>query len=107
VQTFPGERLDAGVVQSINDVVSQGYVTVLDLVFITRTAAGELTTTDFDENLEATGLAPLDVHGQALLSEDDMDVVRDILDPGSSAALILYEETWARRVAGAVRVAGG
>lgn len=107
VLTFPGERADPGVVESVKDVVSRGYVTVLDLVYLTRTQDGRLLTTDFDENLDATGLSPLDVHGQALLSEDDIDLVREVLEPGTSAALILYEETWARSVARATRAAGG
>src|SRR5262249_10603842 len=49
----------------------------------------------------------LEVHAQTLISEDDLDVVRDALEPGTSAALIVYEETWAREIGGAVRNAGG
>ena len=40
VLTFPGERADPDVVAAVAKVVSQGYVTVLDLVFISRLQTG-------------------------------------------------------------------
>lgn len=107
VLTFPGERADPAVVQAISDVVALGHVTVLDLIYLTRTDAGEIRMTDVDENLDAVGFGRLEVRAQALVSEDDLDVVRDALEPGSSAAVIVYEHSWARRVAGAVADAGG
>ena len=107
ILTFPGERADPAVVEALSDVVSKGYVTVLDLMFLTRTTDGQIRVTDVDENLDDIGLGTLEVEAQALISEDDLDVVRDSLDPGTSAAVIVYEESWARRVAGAIRDAGG
>lgn len=104
---FPGERADPAVVKALNDVVAQGYVTVLDLVYLTRTTDGLIRVTDVDENLDEVGFGSLEIRAQALISEDDLDIVRDALEPGTSAALIVYEETWARGVAGAVRAAGG
>jgi hypothetical protein len=107
VLTFPGQRADPAVVTAIADVVSQGHVTILDLVVLSRDPEGVITLIDFDENLDPVGLGALDAHGQALVSDADMDLVRDSLVPDSTAAVIVYEETWARRVAGAVRDAGG
>jgi uncharacterized membrane protein len=107
VLTFPGERADRAAVKAVEDVVAQGYVTVLDLVFMSRLKDGQIRVTDVDQNLDDTGLGSLRITRQALVSEDDMELVRDSLEPGSSAAVIVYEETWARGVAGAVRSAGG
>jgi uncharacterized membrane protein len=107
VLTFPGERADPAAVKAVEDVVAQGYVTVLDLVFMSRLKDGQIRVTDVDQNLDDTGLGSLRITRQALVSEDDMELVRDTLEPGSSAAVIVYEETWARGVAGAVRAAGG
>ena len=42
-----------------------------------------------------------------LISQDDLGTVRDWLRPGTSAAVIAYEHSWARRLARAVRDAGG
>ena len=107
VLTFPGERADPAVVESVAEVVSQGHVTLLDLVFLTRTTDGEIRASDVEQRFDGTGFAGLEVIPQALVSEEDLDLVRDVLEPGNSAAVIVYEETWARRVAAKVRNAGG
>jgi len=82
-------------------------VTVLDLVFISRLPDGQIRITDVDENLDDIGFGSLEIKAQTLVNEDDMEVIRDSLEPGTSAAIIVYEESWARGVAGAVRKAGG
>lgn len=107
VLTFPGERADPQVVAALSDVVGRGYVTILDLVFLSRLESGEIRVTDVDESLDGVGFGTLEINAQALVNEDDLEVVRDSLDPGTSAAIIVYEETWARNIAGAVRAAGG
>lgn len=54
-----------------------------------------------------TGLGALQISAPELISEDDLGVVREWLRPGMSAAVIAYEHSWARRLARAVRDAGG
>ena len=107
VLTFPGSHADPSVVAVLADVVARNYVTLLDLVFLSRAVDEKVTMTDADDDLAAVGLGTLDVHAQPLISEHDIDRVRDGLEPGTSAAVIVYEETWARRVSDAVREAGG
>ena len=93
VLTFPGERADPDVVGAVAKVVSQGYVTVLDLVFISRLQDGQIRITDVDENLDDLGFGSLEIKAQTLVNEDDMEVIRDSLEPGTSAAIIVYEES--------------
>lgn len=107
VLEFPSERADPAVVAAISDVVAHGDVAVLDLVYLSRTTDGRTRVVHVDENLDETGFGTLEVAAQALVSEYDLDMVRDALEPGTSAAVIVYEHSWARRVAGAVRDAGG
>lgn len=107
VITYPGEQADPAVVVALSDAVARGYLTILDLVYLSRTANGDLRVIDVDESLDDVGFGTLPVRGQALLSEDDLDVAREVLEPGSSAAVIVFEHSWARRIAGAVEDAGG
>jgi hypothetical protein len=107
VLVFPGERADPSVVEALSEVVSRGHVTVLDLVFLTHTSDGLIRLTDVQEGLDGVGLGTLEVTAQALISEDDLDVVRDSLEQGTSAVVIVYEQTWARGLAAAVVQAGG
>ncbi|SEK55374.1 DUF6325 family protein [Rhodococcus maanshanensis] len=107
VLTFPGAQVDPGTIAALQDVVERGYVTLLDLVYIAKDADGNITQVDVDEDLDEVGLAILSIEAKALISDEDLDVVRDSLEPGTSAAIIVYEETWARQIASTVRGAGG
>jgi hypothetical protein len=107
VLLFPGMRADPAVAEVLSGVVSRGHVTVLDMVFITQTSDGRFRITDVDENRHDTGLGSLEIKAQPLISEGDLDVVRGYLKPGTSAAVIAYEHSWVRHLAGAVTHAGG
>lgn len=107
VLTFPGAQVDPGTIAALQDVVERGYVTLLDLVYIAKDADGTITQVDVDEDLDEVGLAILSIEAKALISDEDLDVVRDSLEPGTSAAIIVYEQTWARQIASNVRTVGG
>jgi hypothetical protein len=107
VLTFPGAQVDPGTIAALQDVVERGHVTLLDLVYIAKDADGNITQVDVDEDLDEVGLAILSIEAKALISDEDLDVVRDSLEPGTSAAVIVYEQTWARQIASSVRSTGG
>jgi hypothetical protein len=104
---FPGERAQPGVAQVITELATGHEITVLDLVFVTRTSGGLVRITGARENLGDIGLDPLRLGAPEVIGEGDVGVVRDWLPPGTSAAIIAYEHSWAHRLARAVRDAGG
>ncbi|MHA6628498.1 DUF6325 family protein [Pseudonocardia sichuanensis] len=107
VLTFPEPQVPAAVVEGVAELVDQGTITVLDLLFVAAQDDGDVRVVEFDEDLDRFGLARLTVRGDALLSADDLETIRDGMPPGSSALVAVYEHTWARRVSDAVRAAGG
>jgi len=107
VLSFPREKPDPGVIAALQDVVSNGSVTVLDLVFLSKGQDGVVREIDIADGQSDDGLGVLQIDQQALISEDDLELARDTLDPGHSAAVVIYENTWARAVSGAVADAGG
>ncbi|ORI23600.1 DUF6325 family protein [Rhodococcus sp. 1168] len=107
VMTFPGDRANPKVVEALQSVIAQGSVSLLDLVFIGRRPDGTYRQVDVDEKLEDVGLEILSLEAKALISDEDLDVVRESLEPGTSAAVLVYEQTWARTFANAARTAGG
>ena len=107
VVSFPSEQADPAVMAAMQDVVASGFITVLDLVFLSRSVNGEITEIDITEELGDVGLGLLEIQEQALISEDDLELARDTLDPGQSAAVIVYENSWARTISGAIADAGG
>jgi hypothetical protein len=105
--TFPGDRADPAVIESFRELVEQGTVTILDLVFLAKSEDGTLRQVEVDEELDNVGLAALSIEAKALISDEDLDVVRESLEPGTSAVALVYEQTWARKLAAASRQAGG
>ncbi|MFF0818014.1 DUF6325 family protein [Rhodococcus sp. NPDC003318] len=107
VLAFPGATVNTETVEALQEVVARGYVTLLDLVYIAKDEAGNITQIDVDEDLDDVGLAVLSIEAKALISDEDLDVIRETLEPGSSAAIIVYEQTWARKFTTSARAAGG
>ncbi len=107
VLVFPGARANPAVAEILAGVVSGGYVTVLDLAFVARTSDGSLRTTDVEGDRHEIGLGSLEISAKPLITKDQLDAVRDSLKPGTSAAVIAYEHSWVRRLAGTVTNAGG
>lgn len=105
--TFPGEQVAPAVVAAVADVVGKGYVTILDLMVVTRDAGGEVRLTDVDQDLSGAGLESLPLQGRPLLSDEDIALALELLPPGNSAVMVVYEESWARHLAEAVRSTGG
>ena len=104
---FPGERAHPGVAEMLAQLAAGRDIRLLDLVFVIRTSGDVVQVTGDRENLEEIGLGAVQVSAPKLISEDDLGAVRDWLRPGTSAAVIAYEHSWARRLARAVRDAGG
>ena len=106
---FPGNQFKGEIAPALRDLVTDGTVRVLDLLFVYKDADGEV------GSVELAGLGPdlepafADLDGQlggGLLDAEDVAQVGANLKPNSSAALIVWENTWAARFVTAMRHAG-
>ena len=109
VVEFPGSRFKGEIAPALDDLVSRGIVRVLDLLLIRKEEDGSL---DFFElgDLDVSEIGNLRAYETALamlLSEEDVEAVAAAVAPGSTAALLVWENTWAAPFASAVRRAGG
>jgi Family of unknown function (DUF6325) len=106
---FPGNKFRGEIAPAIAELVDAGTIRIIDIAFVGKDDDGtaiamELTELDPDvqEGLQKAGI---EVGG--LLNEDDLMDTADGLEPNSSAALLVWENVWARKVAQAMRDAGG
>ena len=109
VVEFPGSNFTGEILPELAALVENGTVRVLDLVLITKDADGSYEAfemTDVDPSLLGE-LRDLERELADLLSEDDVVAVSQAMEPGSTAALLVYENAWAAPFASAVRRAGG
>ena len=109
VVEFPGSRFNGQIAPALLDLVERDLIRVLDLLVLKK---------DADGSLEAFELSDLDV-GEIgefqdyeselamLLSEEDVTSLAAAVEPGSSAAVLVWENTWAAPFGSAVRRSGG
>jgi hypothetical protein len=109
VVEFPGSNFNGEILPELADLVDRGVVRVLDLVLIKKQEDGSFEGFEFDdiESGSLGELRELERELADLLSEDDIVAVAEALDPGSTAALLVYENLWAAPFASAVRRSGG
>jgi hypothetical protein len=106
---FPGTRLTGKGLPLLIDLVDRGIIRILDLVFVRKLTDGSVT---------AVALTDLDVEGRlylavfegassGLVDRGDIEEAGRILDPGSTAAVLVYENLWAAPLAVELRRGGG
>jgi hypothetical protein len=109
VVKFPGNQFSGEIAPALQELVDSGTVRIIDLLFVIKEADGTIGV------LELNGMgaaitaifAPIADTEDELLSESDAQHVAALLEPNSSAALLLFENTWATRFVEAVTNAKG
>ena len=106
---FPGSQFSGEIAPAVADLVESGTVSILDLIFITRDDDGTVAGFELSEVDDEIAGPYLEIEGEAgaLLSEEDMEAIGELLEPGSSALAIVWENTWARDFVTAVRNSQG
>jgi hypothetical protein len=109
IVAFPGNQFKGEIVPALADLVENGTIRIIDLAFVGKNAAGEVVAfelLDLDPEVKKA-FEDMGVEVNGLLNEDDLMSTGEKLDPDTSAALLVWENLWARNVADALRDAGG
>jgi uncharacterized membrane protein len=109
VLAFPGSKFNGEIVPAIAELVDAGIVRILDLALVTKEEDGSVSSleiTDLDSEV-ARLFDDLDGEVTGILSEDDLAAAADALDAGSSAVVIVWEDTWAHKLIEAIRASNG
>ena len=109
IVAFPGNRFRGEIAPAIADLVEAGTIRIIDIAFVGKDQDGNavaMELTELDPDVQE-GLENMGIEVGGLFNEDDLMDVADGLEPNSSAALLVWENVWARKVAQAMRDAGG
>jgi hypothetical protein len=109
VIAFPDGQPKGEAAPLLLDLVDRGIIRILDLTFIRKDDEGRVTGLEIS-NLDSEGAGELVVFAGAssgMLTDEDRQEAGEVLDPGSAAAVIVYENRWAAPFARAMRKAGG
>jgi uncharacterized membrane protein len=105
---FPGNKMTGEGLPILVDLVDHGLIRILDLLFATRDHDGsmhvaELRDLDHDGQLDLT---IFDGISSGLLDDTDLADAATTIQPGSSAAILLFENRWARPLTQALHHGG-
>ena len=106
---FPGNQFSGEITPALVKLIDSGTIRVLDLLFVTKNEAGDVAGIELADLDEPTKNALGSLIGEqvTLLSEEDMEDAAEILEPNSSAALLLFEHAWAAELRSAIINSGG
>ena len=109
VVEFPSTQFDGSIALEIDDLVDRGLVRVLDLLIIVKDAEGNVDVLEIsdveDDTLNAFQRYESEL--AMLLSESDVSNIAGAIEPGSTAAVLIWENLWAAPFGSAVRHKGG
>jgi len=108
VVEFPGNRMTGEGFPILLDLVDRGLIRILDLVFARKDADGTVSAVELSD-LDRDGqmnLAVFEGASSDLLDTDDLSQAGNVIEPGSSAGILVYENRWAAPFASALRRGG-
>lgn len=107
VIAFPGNDFNGEIAPALGDLTRRGTVRILDLVFIAKDAEGTTASFEFDQLDELAAFGDVDGEVGGIIGPDDIEHAAESLEPNMSAALLIWEDTWAAPLAEAIRDSGG
>lgn len=109
VVKFPGNQFSGEIAPALKELIETGLIRVIDLLFAIKDEDGNVGVFELngmgDSVVEI--FEPIVQSDDEILSQADAEGIGILLEPNSSAALLLFENAWAARFAEAVRNANG
>ena len=111
VVEFPADKANFSgeMATELNSLVDRKLVRVLDLVILRKNPDGSVEAAELHEVDESNvgKLRALEADLAMLLAAEDIERFGEVLEPGSIAAVLVYENSWAGPFASSVRRSGG
>lgn len=102
VNNFTGEMA-----AQLATLVDGGTIRVLDLLILTKDDAGVIDAFEVDDLDEVDDLVALETEIAEILAQEDVVHLAEAMEPGSTAGVLVWENSWAAPFASAARRAGG
>ena len=110
VIAFPGSHFKGEIIPVLADLVDTGTITIVDGLLAVKDADGSIDFVEIDElggDPDAAALSAVLDRSEGLLSNEDIQELLIELEPGSSAAVLVFEHTWVKPFRDAIINADG
>ena len=109
VVKFPGNQFKGEIAPALQELIDNGTIHVIDLLFAIKDESGALAVLELNDlgDQRLAVVAPQKSELSGALTEDDARSLTGSLENNSSAAIMLFENTWAAKFAQAMRNANG
>jgi hypothetical protein len=108
VLEWPGRQPVGDVVPLILDAVDRGVIRILDVAIMAKGEDGSVAALDLgDLEGDEASFAQFEGASAGLLGQEDLEEAAAALQPGTSAAVLVWENRWAAPIAVALRRSGG
>ena len=108
VLEWPGREPSGEAVPMILDLVDRGIIRILDIAFVMKDADGTVRGLEVDAlEGDAARFTEFDGASSGLMDDEDLREAAEALQPGSAAAVLVWENRWAAPIAIALRRSGG
>lgn len=104
---FEGDRPDPGVIAALVEQLEGGLVRLLDFVIISKSDDGEITVTEVEDQTQEYGFGDVELAEIGLAGDEDIEELAELIEPGTSAALVTLELLYARQLASRLAASGG
>ncbi len=106
---FDGQHLNGATAAALLDLVEGGYIRLYDALVIRKDEDGTFSGFDIaDVDVDHVGaFVAFDGVRSGLLGDEDVEEAANAMEPGTVAALLVYENLWAIPFVAAARSAGG
>lgn len=105
---WPGKQPTGEAIPHLIDLVDRGLIRIIDVAFVAKGEDGSVAALEIaDVGGAVAEFAVFEGAASGLVQSTDIEQAGDVLEPGTSAALLVYENAWAAPFAGAVRRSGG
>jgi hypothetical protein len=109
VVAFPGNKFKGEVIPALAELVESGTIRIIDFAFVAKDAKGNVAAFEIEDLDSDVGAAfqTLQAAIGDLVNAEDLERVGEGLEPNMSAALLVWEDVWATKLANAISDAGG
>jgi hypothetical protein len=109
IVAFPGNQFKGEIAPALSELADSGTIRILDLALVMKDGEGNVSGFELEDagSEVMQAFESLTAHRGGFVGEDDIEAAAEALPVNSSAAILVWEDLWATKIADAIANAGG